>query len=128
MIPIITPLYAALAGLILIVLSARIIVLRNKFKVGIGDGGHIELGRAVRAHGNFIEYVPLALLLILLCELTGAAAGTVHGLGAALIVGRLAHAWGLTSSEGISPGRGLGIVLTLLVLIGASARLLLHYI
>jgi uncharacterized protein len=128
MAPIITPLYAALAALILVVLTARVILLRNKLKVLVGDGGHIALERAIRAHGNFIEYVPLGLLLILLCELTGAAAATLHGLGAALIVARLAHAWGLSNSEGVSAGRGVGIVLTIFVLIGAAVRLLLHYI
>jgi uncharacterized membrane protein YecN with MAPEG domain len=128
MIPTITPLYAALAALILVALTFRVILLRNKFKVPVGDGGHIEVERAIRAHGNFIEYVPLALLLILLCELTGASARTVHGLGAALIVARLAHAWGLSANEGVSAGRGIGIILTIFVLIGAAVRLLLHYI
>jgi len=127
-VPTIVPLYAALITFILVILTFRVILLRNRLKVGVGSGGHPSLERAMRAHGNFIEYVPLALILLLLCELNGAASTTLHGLGIALILGRLAHAWGLSTSEGTSAGRAAGIVLTMLVLIGAAARLLLHYL
>jgi len=127
-IPTITPLYAALAALILVFLTFRVIGLRRGKKVAFGDGGVPELVHAIRAHGNFVEYVPFALLLILLVELTGGARGTVHGLGAALIAARLFHLWGVLPVNGPFFGRALGIVLTLLVILGAAARLLMHYI
>src|SRR5260221_11648043 len=58
----ITALYAGVLGILLVVISARISVLRAKFKVMFGDGGQDALMRAIRAQGNFIEYVPLALV------------------------------------------------------------------
>jgi uncharacterized membrane protein YecN with MAPEG domain len=124
----ITPLYAALAGLLLAILTFRVIGLRLGKKIMFGDGGEPALLRATRAHGNFIEYVPLALLLILLVELTGGASGTVHGLGIGLIVARILHAGGVLLVDGPSTGRAAGIVLTILVIVGAAARLLLNYV
>jgi len=61
----ITALYAGVLGILLVVISARVSVLRGKFKVMFGDGGQDALMRAIRAQGNFTEYVPLALLLIM---------------------------------------------------------------
>ncbi|MBX3453536.1 MAPEG family protein [Ferrovibrio sp.] len=118
------PLYAALCGLLLLVLSVRVVLLRNKYKVGIGDGGHGELNRAVRVQANFVEYVPLTLLLLALLELAGAPALALHGLGAALVLSRLAHAIGYSQSAGASAGRAAGVLLTFLVLLIASAWLL----
>ena len=65
MTPRIVLLYAALLGLILVYLSYRVVSYRVKYKVGIGDGGNTKLARAIRVQGNFVEYVPIALLLIL---------------------------------------------------------------
>jgi MAPEG family len=47
-------------------LSLGLIALRKQFKMLIGDVGHERLLRASRAHGNFAEYVPIALILLLL--------------------------------------------------------------
>ena len=58
--PLITPLYAALAAVILIVLSLRVIGARRSHRVAIGDGADEDLARRIRAHGNFTEYTPLA--------------------------------------------------------------------
>jgi uncharacterized membrane protein YecN with MAPEG domain len=93
--PLITPLYAALAAVILIVLALRVIGARRGHSVAIGDGADEDLARRIRAHGNFAEYTPLALVLILLLELGGAPAWQLHPLGAALILGRIVHAWSL---------------------------------
>ena len=100
----VTALYAAILGLVLIGLAARIARLRNQTKIGIGYEGSDVLSRAVRAHGNFIEYAPIGLILMALIELNGAPAGLLHGLGAALVIGRLLHAWGLSGSVGVSFG------------------------
>lgn len=117
----VTPLYAGLLGLLLVVLSLLVVRLRFRFRVGLGDGGQAALTRAIRVQGNFAEHVPLALLLIFAVEGLGYAAWTVHALGAALVVARLAHAQGLARYEGESPGRFLGTVMTFSVLIVASS-------
>ncbi|WP_231510273.1 MAPEG family protein [Fischerella sp. PCC 9605] len=70
------------------------------------------LQRKVRAYGNFIEYVPLALLFILVLELMNSQTWLLWVLGSALTVGRVAHAWGLIKTYGPSPGRAIGFFLT----------------
>ena len=85
-----------------------------------GDDGLLQ--RKVRAYGNFIEYVPLALLFILALEVMQASAWLVWMLGIALTVARIAHAWGLIKTYGPSPGRAIGFFLTWFVyLVGAGA-------
>jgi uncharacterized membrane protein YecN with MAPEG domain len=121
-------LYIGLAALVLVALSVRVIRLRYRYRTEIGDGGHAELARAIRAHANFIEYVPLALLVILMADLAGHAKWTVHVMGIALIVGRVAHAVGFTARQGPNLGRNLGMTLTLLVLIAGAALALLAFI
>lgn len=120
----IAPFYAALLGLLLIVLTARVVAARQRYRVGIGDGGHIELRREIRVHGNFVEYVPLTLVLLALMELNGAPAAALHGLGAGLLLGRVLHAWGLSRSSEASFGRLTGALLTWLVLIVSALWLL----
>lgn len=80
------------------------------------------LQRRVRAFGNFVEYVPLALLFMVALELMQSAAGLIWLLGVALTVSRVAHAWGLMATYGPSPGRAIGFFLTGFVyVVGASA-------
>jgi uncharacterized protein len=64
----ITALYAGVLGIILVLISVRVSVVRGKFKVMFGDGGQESLMRAIRGQGNFVEYVPLALLLVGMVE------------------------------------------------------------
>ena len=82
------------------------------------------LQRKVRAFGNFIEYVPLALLLIILLELISSPAWLLWLLGILLTTARIAHAYGVIKTYGPSPGRAWGFFLTWLVyLLGAGACL-----
>lgn len=120
----ITALYAALIGILSLSLAARVSVLRRRLHVGVGDGGHQQLALAIRVHANLLEYAPMALLLLLLLELAGARAMLLHALGAALLLGRLLHAWGLSHSSGVSFGRFYGTALTWLMMIACIAALL----
>ena len=70
----ITLLSAAAATLIAILLSARCGATRGKEKILHGDGGNPVMMRRMRAHANFVEYTPLALILIAALELAGQAA------------------------------------------------------
>lgn len=122
---VITPLYAGLLGVMLMVLSYLVARQRLRNKVSTGDGGLPCLTGAIRAHGNFVEYVPLALVLILLVEMADQAAVKVHLFGAALVVGRALHAYGIsTTPNGKSFGRMWGILLTWLVILLASLNLI----
>ena len=91
----VTPLYAIFLAAMLIFLTIKVIRVRQSEKVMFMDGGIDDLTRAIRAHGNFIEYVPLSLILIALAELNGAAPVALHGLGAFLVIGRLLHLYSI---------------------------------
>ena len=66
----VTPLYAGLLGLMLLVLSALVSRQRLRHKVSIGDGDVPSVRAAMRVQANFVEYVPLALILLVLLELS----------------------------------------------------------
>jgi uncharacterized protein len=111
-----TVVFAGILAIMLVFLSVRVSRLRFRHRVGIGDGGKADLARAIRVQGNFAEYVPIALVLLLLVELAGYLPWVVQVLGGALVLGRLLHAFGLSRSSGESPARALGMILTLAVL------------
>lgn len=120
----ITPLYAAILALLVVGLTLRVVWLRRQFQVGIGTGEERELAKAVRAHGNAVETIPLALVLMLLVELGSVPALALHSAGIALVVGRSAHAFGLSRHAGTSPGRVIGMLLTLFVVLFLAGILL----
>jgi hypothetical protein len=122
-----SPIYIALAALLLLYLSVRVMSLRGRYGVGIGDGGHEDLQRAMRVQANFIEYVPIALLLLLTADLVGHQKIWVHVLGIVLLVGRVVHAYGLSRHSGRSFGRAAGIVLTYLVIVAGAALAILSF-
>jgi uncharacterized membrane protein YecN with MAPEG domain len=122
--PFVTAFYAALAGLLCVILSVLVIRQRMRRRISIGDGGDPELGRMTRVFGNFAEYAALVLVLLALLEICHGPRWLVHALGGCFIVGRVAHAYGLAGATGINAGRSAGIVLTLLVILAASIALL----
>jgi uncharacterized membrane protein YecN with MAPEG domain len=122
-----SPIYMALAALLLLFLSVRVSMLRRRYNVGIGDGGHEDLLRAIRVQANFVEYVPIALLLILAADLVGHEKIFVHILGIALLIARVFHAWGVSLHSGPSFGRMVGTSLTFLVLIAGAVLAILSF-
>ena len=120
--PTIVPVYAAILTLIYVVLSMRVVRARQDLKVSLGAGGHSLLERRIRVHGNFAEYVPIALILAAFVEMQGWNAWFVHALCLAILIGRLAH--GYAVANGILPPRVLGMVLTFAMLLVASGSLL----
>jgi uncharacterized membrane protein YecN with MAPEG domain len=122
----ITGIYAALCGLLLVVLYARVSQRRLATKIGAGTGGDAVLEQRVRAHANLIESAPLVLLLLYLVEQTGLDAWAVHAFGAAFLIARLLHAQGMSGSTGRSTGRFYGSIGTLLILAALSVVLLVR--
>lgn len=120
----ITGLYAALCVLIALVLAARISMYRNKAQVGLGSGGNVVLQQRIRAFGNFVEYVPLALVLLLVLELDHTQTWLLHLFGIVLVLSRIAHGIGLSSSAGKSAGRMFGTLGTWLLLLVMALLLL----
>lgn len=114
-------LYASLLALLLVALSYNVVRLRQQHAVGIGSGSVQALERAIRAHANFCEYVPMALVLLVLIEIGGnVPAWALHVLGLLLLVGRIAHSIGLSRTAGASRARVVGTVLTWTVLLISS--------
>ena len=122
----ITPIYAALLALLFVILSARVIVYRRANRLSLGDEGNRSLLKRMRAQANCAEYVPVALVLLLLAELQGAPGVALHLLGVTLVAGRVLHAWGFSASPPVLAGRIVGMALTLLMIMITALGLLAH--
>ncbi len=107
---------AALLGLLGVVLSVRVIMNRVRLGIEIGDGGQAEMAQVVRAHANFAEHAPLALILLILSETTGSPKWLVLAAAALLVIGRALSAIGLSRSLGPSISRQAGASATLLAM------------
>lgn len=108
----ITTAYAGVLGLLFVGLAVRVIRLRRSTRVPLGAGSDPILERAIRVHGNFAEYVPLALVLMLLTELAGTPARLLAVVGLALVVGRAVHAYGVSQRDETHRLRTVGMALT----------------
>lgn len=91
----ITPIYAAVLALMMIGLSMYVSSLRANQNVSIGPGTDPALLERIRRHGNFVETVPMALLLIGMGELAGMPTLWVHAVGILLVVSRIIQPLGL---------------------------------
>ena len=118
---IVTSIIASILTLIFVRLSFAVIGLRRKNKVGLGSGGHEDLERAIRAQGNFAEYVPFGIILIACLELNGAPWWLVAIRGITLIIGRLIHAKGINVPPPDFSKRVLGMKVTFTTLISLAA-------
>ena len=116
--------YAAILGLIFIALSAFTIRRRGQAGISLGAGDDHPLLRRIRAHANFAEYVPIALILVAGAAISGAGAWIVHGCGIVLIAGRLLHAKAIYDDT--LPLRVAGMLCTFAVIVVASAYILLR--
>ena len=111
----ITALYAGVLALILGALGYQVGSTRNRTGISILHGDDMDLAEKIRRHANFIENVPLALILMCVLELNGAGAGLLHGLGIALVLARSAHPLGLHHDNMRHPLRAIGAGVTFLV-------------
>ena len=118
--PVVTTLYAGILGLVCLGIASQAGRLRGRTKISIGDGGNRELLLAMRRHANFVEWVPLALLLLALLEMNAVSPLAIHGLGATLVVARLSHATGLKADTIEGAGRLAGAAGSALVVAVAS--------
>ena len=113
----VTLLYASLLALWFVILSVRVIRYRGAASISLGGGGDPALQRRIRGHGNFVDYAPMALVLMGLLEIAGGGALLLHTIGGLLLVGRLAHGWALSFTDSSPIGRTGGMVLTFAALI-----------
>ena len=113
----ITALYAALLLAVFLALSALVGRQRGRAEVSILHGDDMDLAVAIRRHGNFVEYVPFALVLMGLVEANGGNAVFLHVVGALLLACRIAHPLGLHHDKVPTPLRAIGAGGTLLLLL-----------
>lgn len=118
----ITSTTAALAAVALVVLSITVSLHRKKVGVRIGYSEDIALMRRIRAQGNFIEYVPLALILLALAEYRQASAAMLWTIAGLLVVGRCLHIAGILT--GRTPLSAPGMVGTYGALLAGAAVLM----
>ena len=121
----ITMLYVAIHGLMILSMAIFVAKRRSATKIQLGDGGNDDMLSAMRVMGNYGEYAPIVMMMLLVLEIMGGTPTLLHSMGIIFTAGRLAHWQGLASSPGISKGRGIGTTLTFLtILIGIVACLI----
>ena len=122
---IVLPLYAAALSVLFVVLSIRVIRMRRTRRIALGVAGDAELERRVRVQGNFVEYVPLALVLLTMAELRGAPPFLLHALCLCLLAARASHAWGVSHTPENYRYRVAGMVGTFTAIVGTALLLVL---
>lgn len=124
----ITGLYAAIASLAFIYLSTRVIGIRRGKKISVGPAGDPDLERAIRVHGNFIEYTPITFLLLFIAELNGLPALAVHALGTSFLIARLMHFRGFRNADAPGRFRVLGMAATFTIIATLAAITAVQYV
>lgn len=114
--------YVALSLLFNPVLMMRIGLTRQKKKINLGDGGDADMISRIRAHGNYTEVAPLALIGLLSLALMNGSPIMAHIFGATYFIGRIIHFLGMRGT--FSQGRLIGTLMTLLTFVGLGAYLL----
>ncbi len=123
----ITTLYALPLALIFLALFFTVSAKRSDLKQSIGDGGDIALHERIRRHGNFVEWVPMVLVLMMLAEANGVGSTWLHAAGALLVIGRVIHPFGLKADNSLHPlriaGNMGGILATAILVIATGLKL-----
>ena len=116
----ITALYAGILSLVMVALAVNVTIHRAKLRVPMGDGGNPIMLRMIRLHGNAVEYLPLALLLMAIYEINGGWHSALHAAGIALVVARILQSWNMWSTDIAGFGRISGQSLTWLTIVALA--------
>jgi hypothetical protein len=124
-----TAVFTAFGALLLVLLATRVSLLRMRHKVSLGDGGNSELQRAMRAHGNTAEHVPIFLLLSAAYELMQGSLQFLLAAGVVFLAARFTYAWGMFSKSltkrrqiaaGVTALAQTALAIALLIRLGSS--------
>ncbi|MEM1402251.1 MAG: MAPEG family protein [Pseudomonadota bacterium] len=121
----VTSMFAAIFALLHVIFTMRVGGYRFKSGISLGDGGDKELLARIRAHGNYIEQVPIALLLLLLNELNGLSDTFLLVLGSVLLAARLTHYLMIVSRSLPAVLRPVSMISTLGVILVSGLALVL---
>lgn len=118
----ITLTYASIFALFALVLSFRAGSFRGKAGISVlfGDPANMELAERVRVHQNFLEYVPMILIVMGAIEANGGSSVFLYLVGGLLIIARIAHAVGLKHEDMAHKGRFVGAAGTALITLAAA--------
>jgi uncharacterized protein len=125
---VVTPIYALALSVIFLILWFRVTSMRGALGLSFGDGGNEVLLQRVRQHGNFVEWTTFVLILMILAEGMGAPAIYLHITGGLLLLGRIAHPFGLKIGNAAHPlryvGNGTNILATLNIMVCLGVNIL----
>jgi uncharacterized membrane protein YecN with MAPEG domain len=125
--PSITATYLAVLALLYTILAVQVGRLRMRDRAAFGDNGSLQLRSAIRAHANFIEYVPIITLMVAMLEMSGLAAAWAHLWMGSLLVSRLLHPLGMYAAPNTLQFRicrGGGITITVVLLLACALTIL----
>ena len=120
----IVALYIALNLLLTPVLMFRVGQVRVGKNIMLGDGGDKLMLSRMRAHANFTENAPLALIGLIGLAMLSAHPIILHVFGAAFFIVRILQAMGMSGAFKL--GRLIGTLLTLLTHFGQAGCLLFY--
>ena len=124
----VTPLYALPVALIYLVLWFRVSSVRSALNVSFGDGGNGMLLQRIRQHGNCAEWSAFVLILMILAEGMGTPVMWLHISGVLLLIGRIAHPFGLKAQSAGHPlryvGNGTNLLASLNAMVCIAVQLL----
>lgn len=123
----VTSLLAGVFALMMVALSLPISLRRIAVRSASMDAKDDVLRRRIRAHGNFTEYAPTALIVLALVEVGGAPPLLVWSLGAAFAGSRLLHAFGMLCANSMPP-RAIAMTVQHAAFLAGGGWLLLHFI
>jgi len=120
----VSALYVVLGVLMVMKFALDVVRYRRHYRVAFGDGAVSYVRVAMRIHGNAVETIPLALLLLVMMEMNGADMWMMHLTALLFFAGRVLHAQGLRRSA--LAGRKYGMMLTLFALCGMAVFNLIY--
>ena len=119
-------LFTAILLFIFIALSINAAFTRRKSGLAVGEGDNETLLRAVRAHGNFVEYTPMFLISLFLIDHVSKNCEYILVIGSGFILGRISHATSMFLKKGIL--RITGMFLTFTPLLSNFVYLIINLI
>src|SRR5688572_2020916 len=103
----VTAALTAVLGVLLVALAGNVSRQRIRHRLSLGEADNPVVLRAVRAHANAAEHVPIYLLLSLAAELSGVGAQLLAITGGVFVLARLGHVAGMVG-RGLHRARQLG--------------------
>lgn len=118
----ITLMYASLFAIFALYLSFGAGSMRGKSGASImyGEPINMALAEKVRRHQNFLEYMPMFLIVFAAIEINGGSSWFLFAVGDLLLIARIAHAIGLKHDNMGHIGRLIGAGGTALVTLATA--------